>query len=166
MVVYEMSVCEMYVLKCLLIKCPSMKYLSMKCLSIKSLSMKCLAMKCFSMNCTNVLICPKKLQIFKKNLKDTLQESCTIKKHFFTRRRKSYFFFDSPCMWRKIVWIVEITDHDLLIRLLLLRFTLLITSCLQNVWSMKRLFYQGCNERKVISEVYTSFVLQCTVSGG
>ena len=24
---------------------------------------------------------------------------------------------------------------------------------------------QGCNARKVISEVYTSFVLQCTVSG-
>ena len=24
---------------------------------------------------------------------------------------------------------------------------------------------QGCNSRKVISEVYTSFVLQCTVSG-
>ena len=26
--------------------------------------------------------------------------------------------------------------------------------------------YQGCNARKVISEVYTSFVLQCTLSGG
>ena len=26
--------------------------------------------------------------------------------------------------------------------------------------------FQGCNARKVISEVYTSFVLQCTVSGG
>jgi len=24
---------------------------------------------------------------------------------------------------------------------------------------------QGCNARKVISEVYTSFLLQCTVSG-
>ena len=24
---------------------------------------------------------------------------------------------------------------------------------------------QGCNVRKVISELYTSFVLQCTVSG-
>ena len=26
-------------------------------------------------------------------------------------------------------------------------------------------FSQGCNARKVISEVYTSFVLQCTVTG-
>ena len=29
----------------------------------------------------------------------------------------------------------------------------------------RQCFTQGCNARKVISEVYTSFVLQCTVSG-
>ena len=32
-------------------------------------------------------------------------------------------------------------------------------------WGKKDDFRQGCNAKKVISEVYTSFVLQCTVSG-
>ena len=31
--------------------------------------------------------------------------------------------------------------------------------------SVKYMLNQGCNARKVISEVYASFVLQCTVSG-
>ena len=36
----------------------------------------------------------------------------------------------------------------------------------QCLWHVKTIgFGQECNERKVISEVYASFVLQCTVSG-
>ena len=37
-----------------------------------------------------------------------------------------------------------------------------ITTCSS---SLRGIYQQGCNARKVISEVFTSFVLQCTVSG-
>ena len=37
--------------------------------------------------------------------------------------------------------------------------------CLKPLQSIRVVMVQGCNARKVISEVYTSFVLQCTVSG-
>ena len=45
----------------------------------------------------------QKLQIFKKYFKNTIQESCTKKVQFCTRRRKSHFF-DAPCIYWIYVW--------------------------------------------------------------
>ena len=58
-------------------------------------------------------------------------------------------------------WVAKFSTGDNLYRLLLYihRTGENLESPCQVTW------FQGCNAMKVNSEVYTSFVLQCTVSG-
>ena len=96
MVVYEMSVCEMSVFEMSVYKM-SVHVISIHEMSVHKISVH--EMSGYEMFVYELSQRPnmsKKITNFQKKIKNTLQESCTKKNHFFTRRRKSHFFLTHP----------------------------------------------------------------------